>query len=76
MGHTGVAAHMPMPRPAQDLASQSMLVRAARFAQLCWKVLMKKLGKDTLQDRTAGSGLWFLGNAFPPLLVISLIHVS
>ncbi|CAL1150917.1 unnamed protein product [Cladocopium goreaui] len=32
-----------------DMLSESMLTRAARFAQLCWRVLLREIGAKTLQ---------------------------
>ena len=34
----------------KDMASESMLTRAARFAQLCWRVLLLEIGAKTLQE--------------------------
>lgn len=36
--------------PMDDMASESMLTRAARFAQLCWRVLLLEIGAKTLQE--------------------------
>lgn len=40
----------PSEQPAQEMASEDMLTRAARFTQLCLKVLLKQLGVQKLED--------------------------